>query len=51
MKKKPAPAPQAQPDEFHGQGGEYIIDEHGKRQLVNRTQPPAPAAPSTETKE
>jgi hypothetical protein len=39
-----------QPDEFHGQGGEYIV-EGGKRRLVQRTQPPAPVAPSTETKE
>lgn len=52
MKKDQKPQPQeiAEPDEFHGQGGEYIV-ENGKRRLVQRTQPPAPVPPVNDTKE
>lgn len=35
-------------DEFEGQGGSYIVDKKGRRQLVERTQdaPVSPADPA-----
>jgi hypothetical protein len=29
-------------DEFAGQGGSYLVDKDGKRQLVHRTEAPKP---------
>jgi hypothetical protein len=43
-------------DQYEGQGGSYVVDESGSRQLIERTrapgeappEPPAPAAATTE---
>ena len=50
VKQTESPHEVEQPDEFHGQGGEYII-ENGKRRLVSRTKSPEPAAPAQTTSE
>lgn len=37
---QPMPDPMPEPDEYHGQGGAYVIDPAtGKRILIERTQP------------
>ena len=43
MKKNVAPEVPT-PDEYHGQGGEYVVED-GRRRLVTRTKSPEPAAP------
>lgn len=36
-------------DEYHGQGGTYLLDpKTGKRKLIERTEPANPSAPTTE---
>ena len=36
-------------DEYHGQGGSYVLDiKTGKRKLVERTEPAQPLTPPTE---
>lgn len=36
-------------DEYHGQGGTYLLDpKTGKRKLIERTEPAQPSQPETE---
>ena len=36
-------------DEYHGQGGTYLLDpKTGKRKLIERTEPANPSEPQTE---
>jgi hypothetical protein len=36
-------------DEYHGQGGTYLLDpKTGKRKLIERTEPANPSQPPTE---
>lgn len=38
-------------DEYHGQGGTYLLDpKTGKRKLIERTEPANPSQPPTEVK-